>query len=181
MRISKPNHPDAENLRVFFARLRGSAIASFSEAEFAMGDLLSAMERSGHFDDVRFHYPIGKRLKAFRKVCLENAADDKIIERIEWATKSFESVIDDRNSLAHGAAELFPEKRIVEVLKFTPATGDKHSILKATYDLDTMENNVREFDLISRNIIALSWSLAISLGLVENNNLPSRIYLAEKQ
>jgi len=97
MRISEPNHPDAEDLRRLFSRLRGAAISSFSEAEFAMGDVLSAMERTGNFDDVRFCYPVEKRVKAFRKVCLKNAADEEIIERIEWATNGFESVINDRN------------------------------------------------------------------------------------
>ncbi|WP_409431938.1 hypothetical protein ACJ3XI_06860 [Litorimonas sp. RW-G-Af-16] len=130
-----------------------------------MGDLLSAMERSGRFEGTKFSFLVGKKLAAFKQACLENAGDNKIIERIEWATASFEAAIDDRNALAHGAAELFPDRRVVEVLKFSPSNKDKHSIQKFTYNLDNMEHRIREFDNICRNIIGLSWALAGVLAL----------------
>ena len=179
MRISEPDHLDSEELRQLFQRLRGSAVSSFAEAEFAMGDLIGAMEVSGSEPDVVFSMKVEKRLNAFREVCFFHAGDDKIRERVERATSSFEAVINDRNALVHGCAKLFPKKRCVEVLRFEPTKEYKHSVIRHVYELDLLEDRVREFDYICRNIMALSWLLARKLDLLNGVKVPFQVALTD--
>jgi len=118
--IIDPDHPDSEELRKLFQRLRGGAVSAFAAAEFAMGDLLAAMERSGRFPDTRFYYHVEKRLSQFKKVCLKHSGPSDI-KVIEYVTSGFQATIGDRNALAHGFATLFVEERKVEVIKFSPS------------------------------------------------------------
>lgn len=132
-----------------------------------MGDILSAMERSCRFPNVKFGYNVETRLSEFKRACLLKAEGKEIIDRIGWAVSSFEAAINDRNALAHGAARLIPDDRAVELLKFHPTKADIYNIVRFVYDLDTMEEKVRHFDHICRNIIGLSWLLAQSCDLMD--------------
>lgn len=165
MRISNPDHENVEELMLLFQRLRGAAVSSFAEAEFAMGDLMGAMESANCEPNVAFSQQVEKRLTAFKLACLFHADEADIRERVNWATSNFEAVIQDRNAFVHGSAKLFPEERKVEMLKLSPKKGRNHSVQCFVYDLNSLDDRVRHFELICTNIIALSWLLADKLGL----------------
>jgi hypothetical protein len=63
------------------------------------------------------------------------------------------------------------------VLKFSPEKNDAHALQKFVYVLAAMEDQVREFDRICRNLISLSWCLAISLGLTDESEPATSIIL----
>lgn len=179
MRISDPNHENAEELQLLFQRLRGAAVSSFAEAEFAMGDIIGAMEAAGSEPKVVYSHKVEKRLLAFKEICLFHAGDDEIRKRVEWATLSFGTVIQDRHALVHGSAKLFPNERKVEVLKLTPKKGQNHSVSRFIFDLNLLESRVSEFDRISRNIVGLSWLLADKLGLRRDSEPGIRVVLTD--